>query len=200
MRAVMSVASHEILDWRKKREQDQWDEMWEGELHMPPMPNRYHNDLESHLGGYLRIRWARPIKAKVYHQINLASVGGWPNRNYRIPDLLLLTQDRFGIDFNEYFEGAPNVVIEIRRPGDETYEKFSFYAKLGVPELWVIQRDTGEPEIYLLRRGRYRQVKAQANGWVHSAFTGIEMTAAECGKLAIRLKGDASTEAELPEE
>jgi Uma2 family endonuclease len=64
---------------------------------------------------YLRLRWARPRQAKVYHNINVASSGGWP-RDYRIPDPVLVSPERFDIDRNEYFEGALDVVVEIRSP------------------------------------------------------------------------------------
>jgi hypothetical protein len=57
--------------------------------------------------------------------INLALLESWPH-NYRIPDLVLLTPDRFHIDRDEYFEGAPTAVIEIRSPGDESIEKLPF--------------------------------------------------------------------------
>ena len=91
MRAVMSEVPPDILAWRKRTGADRWDEMWEGVLHMAPSPNRAHQELEWAMETYLRLRWARPRGARVYHQINLASAGGWPN-NYRIPDLVLLTR------------------------------------------------------------------------------------------------------------
>jgi hypothetical protein len=47
-------------------------------------------------------RWARPLKAKVYHNVNVASPGGWPH-DYRIADLVLLGPERFGIDRHECF-------------------------------------------------------------------------------------------------
>jgi Uma2 family endonuclease len=199
MRAVMPTLLPEVVALRKRTGADQYDEMWEGVLHMPPVPSRFHQDLEFSMESYLRIHWARPCGAKVYHQINLASVGGWPN-SYRIPDLLLLKPERFAIDRNEYFEGAPNVVVEIHSPGDESYEKFSFYAELGVPEVWVIHRDTREPEIYTLRRGKYRKERPAANGWLRSRETGLELRAGKSGKLAIRLVGDESTRQDLPED
>ena len=71
----------------------------------------------------------------------MASVGGWPH-DYRIPDIVLLTPDRFQIDHDEYYDGAPTVVIEIRSRGDETWDKMEFYAGIGVPEVWVVDRDT----------------------------------------------------------
>jgi hypothetical protein len=85
------------LDYRKQTGADKWDEMWEGVLHMAPTPNREHQDFEWALENYLRTRWAPPHGARVYHNINVASVGGWP-RDYRIPDLVVIKPQRFGID------------------------------------------------------------------------------------------------------
>ena len=199
MRAVIPEVPPDILAWRKRTGADMWDEMWEGVLHMAPMPNREHQDLEGAMETYLRLRWARPQGTRVYHNINVASPGGWPN-NYRIPDLVMLTPERFGIDRNEYFEGAPDAVVEIRSPGDESYDKLEFYAQLGVTEVWIINRDSKTPEIYILRMGRYIKQVANADGWVLSPVTGIELRAGSPGKLAMRLVGDESTREELPED
>jgi Uma2 family endonuclease len=174
-----------------------WDEMWEGVLHMPPVPNREHQDLALTLAFWLRTHWAVPRGNRVHGPINLASPGGWPN-DYRIPDLVLLTPDRFEIDHNEYFEGAPTVVIEIRSPGDETIEKMPFYARLGVPEMWIIDRDTKVPEIYALREGKYDRQPPDADGWLDSAATGIRLRAEPAGKLTIQLGQDDRTRQGLP--
>jgi Uma2 family endonuclease len=134
----------------------------------------------------------------VYHQINVASIGGWPN-DYRIPDLVLLLPERFAIDRNEYFEGAPSAVVEIHSPDDERYEKLPFYARLGVPEVWVIHRDSKEPEIHVLKRRKYRLVKA-TGGWLRGPETGVELAHSKGGKLAVRLAGDDQTRQDLPED
>ncbi|ETW98157.1 MAG: hypothetical protein ETSY1_19935 [Candidatus Entotheonella factor] len=197
MRAVMPTVLPDILAWRKRTGADRWDEMWEGELHMPPAPNREQQDLEGVLETYLRQRWAHTRDARVYHQINLAPPGGWSN-NYRIPDLVILLPERFYIDRNEYFEGPPNVVVEIHSPGDESYDKLGFYANLDVPEVWIIDRDSKRPELYVLDAGQYVQQEARGDGWVLSGETGIELRRGESGKLVVRLKDDESTREELP--
>jgi Uma2 family endonuclease len=166
-----------------------WDEMWEGVLHMAPMPNREHQDLEWAMETYLRLHWARPQGTRVYHNINVASPGGWPN-NYRIPDLVLLTPERFGIDQNEYFEGAPDVVVEIRSPGDESYEKREFYAQLGVPEVWIIDRDRKTPEIYTLRAGIPSQALSYVLGRLGSspcAWRGTKGPVRTCQRISTLL-------------
>lgn len=198
MKAVMPCVPPEILAWRKRTGADRWDEMWEGVLHMVPMPNREHQDLEGAMETYLRLHWARPRRSKVYHNINLASPGGWPN-DYRIPDLVLLSPERFDIDYNEYFEGAPDVIIEIRSPDDETYEKLGFYAALGVPEVWIVDRDSKQPEMYILAGDHYAKKAADREGWLRSEQTGIELRAGKSGKLTMRLEGDEATCEELPE-
>ncbi len=83
MRAVMPAVPPDILAWRKRTGADRWDEMWEGVLHMPPAPNREHQEFEWSLETYLRLHWARPSGAKVYHQINVAAPGGWPALEFR---------------------------------------------------------------------------------------------------------------------
>ena len=197
MKAVMPDIPQHILDWRKKTGADRWDEMWEGVLHMPPAPNREHQDIEGALESWLRTYWARPRAAKVYHQINVASPGGWPH-DYRIPDLVLLTPDRFDIDQNDYFEGAPAVVVEIHSPGDEAYEKLPFYARLGVPEVWIIDRDSKTPELFVLHDSDYRKQLPAADGWLESGVTGVRFRAAD-GKLALEIPGKPATTRLLPE-
>jgi Uma2 family endonuclease len=199
MKAVMSEVPADLLAWRKRTGADRWDEMWEGVLHMPPMPNREHQELEWAMETYLRLRWARPRQAKVYHNINVASPGGWPH-DYRIPGLVLVSPERFDIDHNEYFEGAPDVVVEIRSPGDETYEKLEFYGRLGVPEVWVIDRDTKVPDIYVLQAGRYELRGVDVDGWVRSPLTRVELRSDKPGKLTMRLAGEEASREDLPED
>ncbi|MBN1421999.1 MAG: Uma2 family endonuclease [Planctomycetes bacterium] len=199
MKGVFPEVPQHILDQRARTGADRWDEMWEGVLHMAPTPNRDHQELVFQLGTWIRARWAKPGGNRALGPINVASPGGWP-KDYRIPDLVLLTPDRFHIDHNEYFEGPPTAVIEIRSPGDETNEKIPFYAKLGVPEVWVVDRDSRKPELYVLRQGAYERRDADPGAWLESGATGIEMRAESGDKLAIRLARDDASRALLPEE
>jgi len=199
MKAVMSSVPPEVLEQRKRTGADRWDEMWEGVLHMGPMPDLEHQDFEWSLETYLRLRWARRRKARVYHNINVASPGGWPN-DYRIPDLALLTSRCQAVRRGQYLEGPPDVVVEIESPGDESREKLGFYARLGVAEVWITHRDTKSPEIHLLTRGRLRRKPVERDGWLRSRVVGIEMRRGRPGKLAIRLIGDDSTREDLPHE
>ena len=197
MKAIMANVPERLLDERRRTGVDRWDEMWEGVLHMPPMPNRDHQDLEGAMETWLRQFWVPTSGGKCYHQINVASDGGWPN-DYRIPDLVLLTPDRFSIDRNVYFEGGPDVVVEIRSPDDETYEKFAFYGKLNVLEIWVIERDTLRPELYSCRAGKYDKVAPDSAGRLQSAVTGVRLSRSETGKLVMELAASDESRREVP--
>jgi Uma2 family endonuclease len=197
MKAVMANVPEHILEWRRRTGADQWDEMWEGVLHMAPSPNRDHQDFEYEFEAWLREHWATPSGCRVYHQINICEPGTWPN-NYRIPDLVLLTPERFHIDCNEYFDGGPNAVVEIHSPGDEAYEKLPFYALVGVREVWIIDRDTKEPELHELVGREFQLREAGPDGWIKSNVANIEMRAAASDKLEIRVAGRDDTRALLP--
>ena len=135
----------------------------------------------------------------MHGSVNVASIGGWP-KDFRVPDIVLLTPDRFSIDHDEYFEGPPAVVIEIRSPGDESFEKLPFYAQLGVPEVWIIARDVKTPLIFVLVEGEYQELEATSHGWLESRMTGILLRAENGGKLGIRLKDNPASLRLLPEE
>jgi len=94
MKAISPEISPELLQSRKRLGIDLWDEMWEGELHMPPAPNRTHQDFQWEFVYWLRSFWAKPSGCRVHGSVNVASIGGWP-KDFRVPDIVLLTPDRF---------------------------------------------------------------------------------------------------------
>ncbi len=198
MKAVMSEVPPRILEWRRRTGADRWDEMWEGVLHMLPPPRLSHQNLEWVLETWLQTYWARPHGNKVYHQAAVTPPGGWPD-NYRVPDLVLITPDRFDIEQETHLEGAPNVVVEIRSPADETDEKLPFYASLVVPEVWIIDRDTKQPEIHLLSGESYDSQSPADDGWLRSQATGIQLRAAGGSRITLQVAGDESTRQDLPQ-
>ena len=77
--------------------------------------------------------------------------------DYRIPDLTFIAAGRVDVLARDGTRGGgPDAVIEIRSPNDETYEKFPFFAGLGVREVIVVHRDTMEAEIYRLAGSQVR--------------------------------------------
>ena len=70
-------------------------------------------------------------------------------------------------------QGAPDLVVEILSDTSETRDKEllpDLYAQAGVPEMWLVDgRDEAlRFEIRTLHKGRYKIVKPDADGWIHS--------------------------------
>lgn len=199
MKAVVHEMPRRWMEERRESDAFRWDEVWDGVLHMSPPPNRDHQRFVRDLQFLLHTRWAKPNKGQVDQEVSLTAPEDeekWRS-NYRVPDLVLLPADRRQIDKNEYMVGAPLVCIEIRSPGDESYEKSSFYAELGVPEVWIIDRDTKNPEVYILEGASYRLQVANDDGWIQSTAVAIRMKAVDA-KLLVRF-GDELSHAIVPE-
>ncbi len=200
MKAVILDMPQHWLDERKRSGAERFDEMWEGVLHVSPSPSRTHQNLVGDLRDFLKRHWALPSRGSATHEINVVhpdDEDDWIN-NYRIPDIVLLSPDRLAFDRDTYILGAPLVCIEVRSPRDESYEKLDFYIRLGVPEVWIIDRDTKVPTVFVLIDAEYREVETDAEGWIVSAAVGARMRATPTGKLAIRLDSTGAG-AELPE-
>lgn len=201
MRAVLWGSPADIDSARKRLCGDRPDEVWEGVLHVGPSPNSDHQDLEAYVLAWLLRWWVPAGGGSARHQINVAHPDWAQDRwteNYRIPDLVLLRPERASIDRNEYFCGGPDVVVEIRTPGDETDGKTAFYAAVGVREMWVIDRDTKAIEIRVLDGPRITLAAANDEGWVRSDAAEVELRTVESAQIAIRLTGDTESETVLP--
>ena len=197
---ILDMPAHWLAE-RKRSGAERFDEMWEGVLHMSPSPNRIHQNLVADLRDFLNRFWAKPNGGEVIHEINVVhpnDEADWIN-NYRIPDIVLLSRDRLALENDAFILGAPLICIEVRSPKDESFEKLQFYAKLGVPEVWIIDRDTKKPEIFVLADGAYVLVEPNAGGWIESTAIAAELKATPSKKLAIRLNRDDATRAEIPE-
>ncbi len=189
-----------IEEWRKRTGADQRDEVWEGVVHMGPSPTEDHHEAVFQLEVWLRRYWAKSCGGRVLGDCNVAPTGlrKWTD-NYRVPDLFLIKPERLAYSRRTHFAGGPNVIVEIRSPGDESYEKLPFYFEIGVEEAWVIDRDSKAPEIFVRGVKAFRKAKANRAGWLVSKVTGVAMRAAK-GKLALRLRDEPASDAMVPED
>lgn len=200
MRIVAAEAPPGLLEHRRRLGQDRYDEMWEGELHMNAVPHGDHQDLAIQLGSWLLTHWRFKGETTVFPDRNVALPGGWTS-NYRIPDLVLTTDERKAFEKGTHIEGPPLVCIEIHSSNDEAYDKLEFYAALGVPEVWIIDRDTKAVDVFALDplQRLYTTTSANNNGWIPSHAAGVELKQASGQRLALRLAGQPKTSAELPD-
>ncbi len=197
---ILDMPAHWLAE-RKRSGAERFDEMWEGVLHMSPSPNDYHQDIVLDLASFLKRHWAKRVRGQVKQELNLVHPDDevdWVH-NYRIPDISLLSADRIAFNKHTYIVGPPLVCVEIRSPYDESYDKLDLYAMLGVPEVWIIDRDTKQPEVFVLTDVAYVLAEPNAGGWIESSAIPAELSATPFKKLAIRLNRDDATRAEIPE-
>ncbi|MCU1369851.1 MAG: hypothetical protein JWO77_1045 [Ilumatobacteraceae bacterium] len=128
----------DLLAERKKFGLDRYDEVWNGVLHMNPSPIRRHGELAVVLFRALDSA-AADTGLQVLWEQNLIPLHepGW--NDYRIPDLIV-----FGPEVSQErgVQGAPELVVEIRSPGDDSFRKLPFYEEIGAGEVLIIDRDT----------------------------------------------------------
>ncbi|MBI3269651.1 MAG: Uma2 family endonuclease [Planctomycetes bacterium] len=188
MRALYVDIPEELIRARRRQGIDSFDEMWEGELHMAPLPSWRHQRIDWDLVYFFRSHWENlqeglgcshvGVKFPGTPEVDVA--GQSVPRSFRGPDLVFLLRGHEARVQEGWLVGPPDALIEIRSPGDETYEKFPFYFDLGVPELIVIHRDTKAVEIYTHGPNEFeRQVPAPDGSVISKVLDTVFRTTAE---------------------
>ena len=102
------------------------DELWAGEYHMGPAANFEHGRVGARL-----LRVLDPLAQSGGFELSLDFNLGSAN-DYRVPDLGVHRGAPSGT-----WIGTAAIVVEVRSPDDETYDKFGFYFDHGVNEILV---------------------------------------------------------------
>lgn len=187
-RAVTALVPEAILEVRAHQGLDLFDEMWDGVLHMVPPPGYVRQTVGTKLLSFLEPRLsARGIEVR--YEMGVFRPGS-AGRDYRVPDLVFFSADRPGLVTERGLEGAPLAVVEVRSPDDETFEKFDFWAALGVPEIVVITPDTRAVEVYRLAEGRYTAATPDAEGWVRVSSIDVRCATVPGAEPRLRVERD----------
>ena len=83
---------------------------------------------------------------------------------------------------------GPDALIEIRSPDDETFEKLSFYAAVGVSEVIVCDRDSRRCRIFRLAGQQYVLLQPDSEGWLQSEALGARMRVLEGSPPRLRIE------------
>jgi Uma2 family endonuclease len=199
MKAVVPDVSQAELARRKLTGIDRWDEMWEGVLHLAPAPYDEHQRILGELVAFLLPLLKRSRRGTLRAGINVFREASF-KEDYRIPDLTFVAAGREAILAKDGVRGGgPDAVLEIRSPGDETYDKFPFFAALGVREVVVVDRDTKRTEVYRLVDRQYVPAAPDADGAVLSEVLGVRfrLEPGETPLLVVRDAPDPSQRAEI---
>lgn len=125
----LPVEIDDLLARRRALGQDTFDEVWHGEYHMNPAPNRGHARIDTQLAHLLYDRAADAGLVPV-SQINVGI-----SDNFRVPDAAYLRDD--GDPSDVWLDDAA-IVVEVVSPNDESYDKFDHYAEFGVDEVIIV--------------------------------------------------------------
>lgn len=130
------------------------DEVWDGVLVMPPMPNNEHQDLVNDLAFAFRSVINRTGGDRVQPGANVSDRdSGWTS-NYREPDVVVYLTTNPATDCVTHWVGGPDLAVEVVSPGEDARLKLDFYAKVGTRELLVVDRDPWKLELYQLQGGK----------------------------------------------
>ena len=142
-----------LLDERRAKGADRWDEMWEGELHMVPPPSDRHQEVAGRLFRVLGdLADARGLLSRFETGLFPPGV----DDDYRVPDQIYARPE---LRSERGIEGGASLVAEILSPNDETYRKLDWYASVGVGEVLVIEPENRRVELFANRDGRMESVE-----------------------------------------
>lgn len=82
-------------------------------------------------------------------------------RRGREPDIIFISKERLSLLKETYFDGAPDLIIEIISPESYTrdkIEKYQEYEAAGVSEYWLIDPDNQQAEFFQLDKNRRYQL------------------------------------------
>ena len=74
--------------------------------------------------------------------------------NYRCPDVVVFLKEGRAINRETHFFGGPDFAVEIVSEFDRSREKLPFYARVGVRELLLVDRDPWVLELFRLQDDR----------------------------------------------
>jgi len=72
------------------------------------------------------------------------------------PDILFIRADRQPVSGTKFFNGAPDLVVEVVSPSSiktDRHDKFDVYEQYGVTEYWLVEPKARMIEVYILSGG-----------------------------------------------
>ena len=161
-----------LLDERRRLGLDVFDEVWEGVLHMVPPPSGEHQRLGIGAGRRSSCRSAKRRGLVASHETGLFAA----DDDYRVPDIVASRPancSQRGVD------DTAELVVELRSPGDESYEKLPWYAARGVTEMLIVDPATRRFELYRNDGGAAVAVAPDDDGGVTLDTLGVRLLTVE---------------------
>ncbi|MFQ5615441.1 MAG: Uma2 family endonuclease [Anaerolineales bacterium] len=135
---------------------DGWKyEIIDGVLFMSPAPAIAHQDSSGELFARMRIYASNHSLGKVLEAPTDVYIPGQPVPVQ--PDILFVRKERLGIIGELAVDGAPDLVVEILSPSNESYDRITkrkLYQRAGVPEYWLVNYWEKRVTIFVLTGGK----------------------------------------------
>lgn len=180
MRAVLLGVDESFLRAGEQTGQHKLDERWEGEWHLVNPPRSWHTFFNSEL---FRVLAVLAQQRGLLSSCEATGLFGAAD-DWRIPDQLYCRPDHI----TDSGVTSAELVVEVRSPGDESYDKLDFYAARGVAEVLIVHEDR-RAELYRRRAdGTMTQVE-QEDRSARSDTLGCTFTTAAGPKLRIMWDG-----------
>ncbi|MBW3595683.1 MAG: Uma2 family endonuclease [Planctomycetes bacterium] len=146
-----------LLAERRAAGSDKYDEVWDGVYMVMPLPNNEHQELVGRINNYLFVAVEEAGLGRVFPGVNVSDRRENWEHNYREPDVAVFLNDSPAENCGTHWLGGPNLAVEVVSRHDRSREKLDFYARVGVEELLVIDREPWRLELYRLREGRLEE-------------------------------------------
>ncbi|WP_169974080.1 Uma2 family endonuclease [Tautonia rosea] len=137
-----------LIRRRKESGAYRWDEVWDGVYVVSPDPDIQHQWLAGYLLHTLIAAVGHIDGIKLFPSINISDRPDRWRKNCRCPDAAVFLPGNPAEDRGAYWLGGPDFLIEILSPGDRARRKLPFFAKVGVREALIIDRNPWRLELH----------------------------------------------------
>jgi Uma2 family endonuclease len=145
--------AQETLAKREASDGDRWNEVWDGVLVMPTLPNDEHQEIQCRLLLPLTLLFEMTGLGRVRAGVNVTDRHPDWTQNFRCPDVVVYSPGNPAVNHGTHWVGGPDFAVEILSPGDLSRDKLPFYAKVNTREVIIVDRDPWALELYQLVSG-----------------------------------------------
>jgi Uma2 family endonuclease len=137
---------------------DRWDEVWDGVYSMSPLPNIEHQFLVAKLTAILQAVLDAANPGIVFAGVNVSDREEGRAHDYRCPDVAVVLPGGPAQNCETHWCGGPDFLVEIVSPDDRSRQKLDFYARIGVRELFIVDRTPWALELYRLKEDELQSI------------------------------------------
>lgn len=150
--------SAKLIQERQARGADHHDEVWEGVYMMSPLADVEHQEIIGRLTMVFGFALAFDGRGTILPGVNVSDRDENWKHNFRIPDLAVYLKNSATKLQGAFANHGPDFAVEVVSKNDRTREKLDFYAKVGVRELLIVDRDPWQLELLRLEAGKLSSI------------------------------------------